>query len=103
MSKISTIAKLTAVDGKTSELEAAIRGVIAAADEEPGLEVYSAHAVGAEPGVFYFFELYHDGEARAVHGGGEGMRAAMRAFRGLLAHPPEVVDMTPIAAKGLEI
>ena len=103
MSKISLIAKLTAVDGKATDLETALRGVIAAAAEEAGLEVYSAHAANDEPGVFYFFELYQDQAAVDVHGKGDGMRAAMGAFGGLLAGRPEITRITPVAAKGLDI
>lgn len=103
MSKISLIAKLTAADGKAEALEDAFRGVIAAAEEEAGLEVYSVHAVNDEPGVYYFFELYRDDEAKDVHGKGERMQAAMGAFGGLLAGRPELTMMTPIAAKGLDI
>ena len=61
MSKIALIAKLTAADGKAPELEAALASLIAAAEEEAGLEVYSAHADRAEPSVNYFFEMYADG------------------------------------------
>lgn len=103
MSKISLIAKLTAVDGKQADLEAAIRRVIDAADEEEGLEIYSAHAVDDEPGAFYFFEVYRDDEAKAAHGKGAGMRDAMGAFAGLLAGRPEIILMTPVAAKGLDV
>jgi quinol monooxygenase YgiN len=103
MSKISLIARLTAVDGKQAELEDAIRNVIATADEEDGLEVYSAHAVADEPGVYYFFEVYRDDDALAAHGKGDGMRAAMGAFGGLLAGRPEVTMLSPVAAKGLEL
>jgi len=103
MSKISLIAKLTAVDGKADELEAAMRAVIEAADEEDGLEVYSAHQVDGEPGTFYFFEVYRDQEARDVHGKGDRMRAAMGGFAGLLAGRPELIVMAPVAAKGLDV
>jgi quinol monooxygenase YgiN len=103
MSKISLIARLTAVEGKDAELEQAIRSVIDAADEEDGLEVYSCHAADDEPGVFYFFEVYRDADAKQVHGKGERMRAAMGGFAGLLAERPEITTMTPIAAKGLDL
>ena len=102
MSKISLIAKLTAVEGKADELEAALRGVVDAAAEEDGLEVYSAHR-SDEAGVYYFFELYRDQDAKDVHGKGERMRAAMGAFGGLLAGRPEITMMTPVAAKGLDL
>jgi quinol monooxygenase YgiN len=103
MSKITLIAKLTAVEGKEAELEQALAGVVAAGDEEDGLEVYSAHRADDEPGVYWFFEVYADDEAMAVHGKGEQMRAANRAFAGLLAGRPEIIKMTPIAAKGLDL
>lgn len=103
MSKISLIAKLTAADGRSADLETAMRDVIAAAEEEEGLEVYSAHAVDGDPGVFYFFELYRDAAALDAHGKGERMRAAMGAFAGLLAGRPEITTMSPVAAKGLEL
>lgn len=103
MPKISLIAKLTAVDGKIDELEAAMRHVIDEAEEEPGLEVYSVHAAQAEPGVYWFFEVYADDAAFAAHGKGERMRAAMGGFGGLLDGRPEITMLTPIAAKGLDL
>ena len=103
MSKVSLIAKLTAAEGKSAEVEAALQGVIAAADEEDGLEVYSAHRSDADEGVYYFFELYRDGAAFEVHGKGDRMRTAMGAFGGLLAGRPEITMLTPVAAKGFEI
>jgi quinol monooxygenase YgiN len=103
MSKISVIAKLTAAEGKTKDLEGVLRSVVEAAEEEAGLEIYSVHAVKDEPDVFYFFELYQTDDAFAVHGRGDGMSTAMAAFKGLLAGRPEVTMMTPVVAKGLEI
>lgn len=103
MSKISLIAKLTAAEGKSAEFEDALKGVVDAAAEEDGLEVYSAHAVKDEPGVYYFFELYRDDEAMSVHGKGDGMKKAMAAFGGSLAGRPEITRMTPVAAKGLDV
>jgi quinol monooxygenase YgiN len=103
MSKISLIAKLTAAEGKTAELEDVLRGVCAAAVEEDGLEVYAANAAKDEPGVYYFYEVYRDDEALAIHGKGERMSVAMGAFKGLLAGRPEVTMLTPVAAKGIDV
>ena len=103
MSKRTIIAKLTAADGKSDELETALAGLVAAAEEESGLEIYSAHAANDEPGVFWFFELYSDEDALAAHGRGEGMRAAMGTVGGLLAGAPELIMATPVVAKGLDI
>jgi quinol monooxygenase YgiN len=103
MSKISLIAKLTAVEGKEAELEAALHAVVEAATEEDGLEVYSAHRVADQAGVYYFFEVYRDEDAFGIHGKGDRMRTAMGGFAGLLAGRPEVTMMSPVAAKGIDI
>lgn len=103
MSKISLIAKLTAADGKADELESALAALIAAAEEEEGLEVYSAHRDNADGNVFYFFELYRDQAALDVHGKGDGMKQAMAALGAFLGGRPEVSLLTPVAAKGLSV
>lgn len=103
MSKIALIAKLTAADGKADELEAALGALIAAADSEPDLEVYSAHRADDDPDTFYFFELYADQAALDVHGKAEPMIGAMKALGGLLGSRPEVTKLTPVAAKGLSV
>ena len=103
MSKISLIAKITAAEGKAEELEAVMANLIAAAEEEAGLEVYSAHADRNEPGVFYFFELYQGEDALKVHGKGDAMKATMGAMGSLLGGRPEVTMLDPIVAKGLSL
>jgi len=67
MSKIALIAKLTAAEGKAAELETVLADVIAAAEEEAGLEIYSAHKANDEEDTYYFFELYTDADALGVH------------------------------------
>ena len=103
MSKISLIAKLTAAEGKADELRAAMGTLIAAADEEDGLEVYSVHADSADANTFYFFELYRDQAALDVHGKGERMKPAMKALGSMLGGRPDVTMMSPVAAKGLDV
>jgi len=103
VSKTSLITKLTAAEGKAAELEAVLADVVAAADEEAGLEIYSAHKDTANEGVYYFFEMYTDGDALAVHGKGDGMKAAMSKFGELLGSRPEITMMAPVVAKGIDI
>ncbi len=103
MSKIALIAKLTAAEGKADELKEALGGLIAAADSEPGLEVYSVHQAEDDPDTFYFFELYVDQAALDVHGKAEPMVGAMQAVGGLLGARPEVTRLTPVVAKGLDL
>ena len=103
MSKISIIATLTAAEGKADELVAGLEALIEAADEEPGLEVYSLHRDPDDPNTLYFFELYTDQDSFAVHGKGEKMAAAMAALGGLLGGRPDVKVLSPVAAKGLAL
>ena len=103
MSKITVIAKLTAVDGKGPELETALDELCVAAQEETGLEIYSAHRDTADANVYWFFEMYTGDDAWAAHGKGDAMKAAMGAFGSLLAGRPELHMLTPVAAKGLDI
>ena len=103
MAKITLMATLIAVEGKEEELKAALVDLVDAADEEPGLEIYSVHASRDEPSVFRFFELYTDSDALKVHGTGERMAAAMTTLGALLAGPPEIIRLTPLAAKGIDL
>lgn len=103
MAKISLIAKLTAAEGKADELDAALRAVVEAADEEDGLEIYSVHADRADPNVFYFFELYRDQDALDAHGRGDRMKPAMKALGSLLAGRPDVTMLEPVVAKGIDL
>lgn len=103
MSKLSIVAKLTAAEGKTEELEASLAELILAAEEEPGLEIYSAHKDPKAEGIYYFFELYTDKEALGVHGKGEKMQAAMGSLGALLGARPEVHILDPVVAKGMSL
>ncbi len=103
MSKLTVLAKLTAAEGKSEELEAALAVLIEAAEEEPELEIYSVHKDPENEGVYHFFELYTTKEAFAVHGKGEKMQAAMGALGALLGAAPEVVLLDPVAAKGMSL
>lgn len=103
MAKISLIARITAVEGRESELEAAFEAVVKAASEEPGLEVYSVHAAQDLPGVYYFFEVYSDISARSTHGTGTAMTEALPALLAELSGEPEVTLLTPLFAKGISL
>lgn len=102
MAKISLIAKLPCAEGKNDEFEAALAAMIEASNEEAGLEIYSAHKA-KEGNDYYFFELYTDGEALAVHGKGDGMKSAMAAIGPFMGGKPEITMMTPVVAKGMDL
>lgn len=101
MAKITLVAKLTCVEGENEAFESALAALVAAADSEPGLEVYSVSR--AEDNIYWFFEVYSDQAALDAHGKGEKMKAAMAAVGALMAARPEVTTMTPVAAKGLDL
>ena len=101
MSKVSLIAKLTCAEGKNDEFEAALAGMIDASNEEAGLEIYSAHR--GEDNIYWFFELYTDGDALGVHGKGDGMKTAMAAIGPHMGAKPEVNVCTPVVAKGMDL
>jgi quinol monooxygenase YgiN len=103
MAKLTIIAKLTAAEGKADEMGAALDNLIDAADEEPGLEIYSVHQDPNDSAVFHFFEIYADQKAWDAHGKGEAMQKAMGAVGGLLGGAPELNILTPRKAKGLDI
>jgi quinol monooxygenase YgiN len=103
MEKITLVATLTAAEGREDELRDVLIDLVAAADEEPGCEIYSVNESREEPGVFRFFELYTDRDALKAHGGGPRMAAAMAGLDGLLASPPEILRLTPLAAKGIDL
>lgn len=103
MSKRSIIAKLTCDPGNIDDFEAALVGVVAAAEEETGLEIYSVHKDNDEAGTYWFFELYTDEGALGAHGSGDGMKAAMSEVGGLLNAKPDVKILAPTVAKGLDL
>ena len=103
MAKVSLIAKLQTDPEKSEEVEAALVATCSAAEEEAGLEIYSAHKDSGEEGIYWFFEMYTDGDALGVHGQGEGMKAAMSALGALLLAPPTINIASPVAAKGLNL
>ncbi len=101
MSKISLIAKLPCAEGQNEAFEAALGDLIAASNDEAGLEIYSAHK--GDDNHYWFFELYADEEALKVHGKSDAMKAAMRAMGAFMAGAPEVHKMTPVVAKGIDL
>ena len=101
MAKVSMMGTITCQDGKADEMEGVLRQMVAAAREEPGVEIYSYHR--GEGNSFSFFALMSNPEAMQHHGQTEAMQAAMAAFGPLMAGPPQMSTATPIAAIGFEI
>src|SRR5690242_17788575 len=104
MTQVAVIAKLTAVEGRSEELTAAIADLVTEVrDTESGTLVYVAAQDTADPNVFWFYEFYGSAEAATTHSNGDALANAGKRMRGLLAAPPEVHRLTPIAGKGLPV
>jgi quinol monooxygenase YgiN len=102
MAKVSVVAKLTAAPGKRDAVVDALKDVVAGTEQEPGTLVYALN-VEKDGDVIWFFELYTDEAALAVHGKSEAMKAAGPKLAGNLAGAPEIIQLTPVVAKGLPL
>ena len=101
MPKVSMMGTITCLDGKRDEMETVLSEMVDAARLEPGVEIYSYHR--GDGNSFSFFALMSDEQAMHHHGQTDAMRAAMAAFRPLMADPPQMSPATPIAALGFDV
>ena len=102
MGKVCMLAKVVAHDGKGDELMAAFDSIFSQVQQEPGTEVYVLNRSAQDPNVFFFYELYSDGDALAAHGGSDAMKAAAPLF-GPLIKESEMIVGAPVKAEGLSI
>ena len=101
MGKITMMGTITCQDGKGDEMAEVLTSMVEAARQEPGVEVYSYHR--GEDDSFHFFALMADQESMQNHGQSEAMQAAMAAFGPLMAAPPQMTVLTPVAGIGLDL
>jgi quinol monooxygenase YgiN len=101
MSKVSMMGTFSCQDGTADEMETVLRKMVAAASDEPGIEIYSYHR--GEGNSFSFFALMSSEEAMQQHGQTAALQAVMAEFRTLLAAPPQMASATPIAAIGFGV
>ncbi len=97
---VAVFAEVVAQPGRRDEVLAAAREAFAAAQAEPGTEVYAIHVCPEEPDVVRFYEVYADAEARGAHSTSEAIGKLIGALGELLAAPPRIVVTTPVMAKG---
>jgi quinol monooxygenase YgiN len=101
MSKVSMMGTFSCQDGKADEMETVLRKMVAAASDEPGIEIYSYHR--GEGNNFSFFALMASQEAMQQHGQTAALQAAMAEFGPLMAAPPQMASAIPIAAIGFDV
>jgi quinol monooxygenase YgiN len=102
MAHVAVVAKLTAAEGKHEQLATVITDLVTQVqDDEPGTLVYAAAQDTADANVFWFYEFYESPDAATKHSTGQALAKAADRMRGLLAGPPDVHRLTPVAGKGL--
>lgn len=102
MSDIVLFARVTAKPGSEADMADALKALVVASKEESGCQVYTAHQQDDAPGTFWFYEVYDDEDAVAVHAQGPLMTAARGGVREFGAGAPEVWRATPIAHKPID-
>jgi quinol monooxygenase YgiN len=100
MAKVSMLAKLRVHKGKGDALVAAFAAVFDQVENETGTEVYVLNRAADDADVFWFYELYTDGDALGAHGRSEAIAEAAPVFGPLIAES-ELIMGTPLRAKGL--
>lgn len=103
MSKIAVIAKLPVQPGKRDEFIEAFRTMFPVVADEPGTEAYVVHADQGDEDLVWVYELYADAASLDAHSSSDGMKAAIAAFGGLLGGAPELIRLTPLEGKGLDV
>lgn len=101
MRKASVVGTFTCQEGKGDQMEEVLAAMVAAARDEPGVEIYSYHRGDGD--TFWFFALMADASSMQHHGQSEAMKAAMERFGPLVATPPQMSMTTPVAAIGLDL
>lgn len=104
MAKPAIIAKITCQDGKRDEAIQIFGQMFDhVQSNEPGTLVYALHTDDGDANVLYFYELYSDGDSLKSHGGSDTMKTVGRALRDVTAGRPEIIMMSPVRAKGLDL
>ena len=101
MSDIALLAKITTLPGKRDEVVAVFTEMVASVADEVGTTVYAMHTQADDEVTVWFYEKYTDKEALAAHGSSDAMKAMNPKLKGLLAGRPELIMLTPQAAKGV--
>lgn len=84
------------LEGRTTDLVAALRASIPAVHEERGCQLYAIH--DAEDGTITMIEKWDSAEDLAAHASGSAVEGVRAAVAGLLVQAPTVTSMTPLPA-----
>jgi quinol monooxygenase YgiN len=101
MPQVAQFARFRGVEGKASELRAALEDAAKAASEEPGTLIYAIHQDAAEPNTLWLYELYDSVESQQAHSSSGATSQLRSAVGDLLQEPLSVSRGTPVTEKGL--
>ena len=82
------VAKLKAKAGEETNMEEALRGMVAKVAQEEGTLTYTLHRSQQDPSVFLFYEKYRDAAALKDH-------SSTSYFKELFANLKPMLDGTP--------
>lgn len=97
------VANVIARPENTQDVENALLALVEATRSEDGTETYVLNRDTENEHSFWFYETYTDSDALGVHGAGEGMTTMLETTKGMLAEPPMIKVLTPLAAKGIAV
>lgn len=93
--------RFQAQSGRGDELAAHLSQTVRLAEREPGTSHWIVHRTPDGADTVWVYEVYADDEARAAHEASPAYHAARDVTRALLAGPPDVFPVIPVAGKGL--
>lgn len=103
MPKTVTLAKLPLKPGTRDQFIEAFSAMFPVVADEEGTVVYALHTDDANPDMVWIYELYADEAALGTHMSSEGFAAAFAAFGPFVAEGAELIRLTPVQAKGIEL
>jgi quinol monooxygenase YgiN len=92
---------MVAVPGKGSVLAGALLRVAEGLRDTPGCELYVVNLTADEPDVVWVTEIWSDADASDRALSGDLGEVGIGEVVGLLAGPPELVELTPLGGPGL--
>ena len=99
--RIGRYVRMVAVPGKGSVLAGALLRVAEGLRDTPGCELYVVNLTADEPDVVWVTEVWSDADASDRALSGDLGEVGIGEVVGLLAGPPELVELTPLGGPGL--
>ncbi len=96
---IVLVAILEAREGRESDMESALMGVIPDVESEEGTLAYVLHRAQNKPGKFFVYERYRDDAALAQHSSAPYIKELFEKVTPLLAGAPTIEMYDEIGAK----